>query len=138
MTQHSAGADLKATEAMTIPPGAVAAVPTGVFISGVEWDKVPAGLIPELQIRARSGLAFKKRIMLANGVGTIDADYPEEIKVLLINMGDQPFEISAGDRIAQLVPALVARLELAAAQTEKQRTGGFGSTGVEAASKARI
>ena len=108
----------------------MAAVPTGVFISGVEWDKVPAGFIPELQIRARSGLAFKKRIMLANGVGTIDADYPEEIRVLLINMGDEPFTIAPGDRIAQLVPALVVRLELGEINATALRTSGFGSTGI--------
>lgn len=139
MTAASAGADLKSTENLVIPPGTVGRVPTGVFIERVEWEKVPAGFIPELQIRARSGLAFKKQITLANGVGTIDADYPDEICVLLMNLGKEPFVISPGDRIAQLVANLVPRItdciggDLPAHMphsTETTRSGGFGSTGV--------
>jgi dUTP pyrophosphatase len=144
MTAASAGADLKSTENLVIPPGTVGRVPTGVFIEGVEWEKVPAGFIPELQIRARSGLALKKQITLANGVGTIDADYPDEICVLLMNLGKEPFVISPGDRIAQLVANLVPRItdciggDLPAhmslspnnPSTTPSRTGGFGSTGV--------
>ncbi len=132
MTASSAGADLKSTESITIPPGRVGRVPTGVFISAVDWDKVPAGFLPELQIRARSGLAFKKQVTLANGVGTIDADYPDEICVLLMNLGTEPFVIAPGDRIAQLVPNLVPRLSLDSLTNglATTRTGGFGSTGV--------
>lgn len=139
MTAASAGADLKSTENLVIPPGTVGRVPTGVFIEGVEWEKVPQGFIPELQIRARSGLAFKKQITLANGVGTIDADYPDEICVLLMNLGKDPFVISPGDRIAQLVANLVPRITdciggnlpaPASQKSENTRTGGFGSTGV--------
>lgn len=130
MTGASAGADLKSTEYLVIPPGRVGRVPTGVFIDRVEWNQVPDGFVPELQIRARSGLAFKKQITLANGVGTIDADYPDEICVLLLNLGTEPFQINPGDRIAQLVVNLVGRLQLESAVTTSVRTGGFGSTGL--------
>ncbi len=132
MTEASAGADLKSTEHLVIPPGRVGRVPTGVFIELVEWHKVPDGFIPELQIRARSGLAFKKQITLANGIGTIDADYPDEICVLLINLGQEAFIVEPGDRIAQLVVNLVGRLPLTPISPElsSARTGGFGSTGI--------
>jgi dUTP pyrophosphatase len=93
----------------------------------VEWSKVPTGFIPELQIRARSGLARKNAITLANGVGTIDADYREEIGVLLLNLGREPFKVQKGDRIAQMALNLVGRLEL---PIGGQRQGGFGSTSV--------
>ncbi|HET9236333.1 MAG TPA: dUTP diphosphatase [Oligoflexus sp.] len=127
MTEHSAAADLVAREGLVIEPGTVACVPTGVWISEVEWSKVPTGFIPELQIRARSGLARKNAITLANGVGTIDADYREEIGVLLLNLGREPFTIQKGDRIAQMALNLVGRLEL---PVGGQRQGGFGSTSV--------
>jgi dUTP pyrophosphatase len=127
MTEHSAAADLVAREGLVIEPGTVACVPTGVWISEVEWSKVPTGFIPELQIRARSGLARKNAITLANGVGTIDADYREEIGVLLLNLGREPFTIQKGDRIAQMALNLVGRLEL---PVGGQRQGGFGSTNV--------
>ena len=132
MTKASAGADLKSTNHLVIPPGCVGRVPTGVFIDRVEWDQVPEGFIPELQIRARSGLAFKKQITLANGVGTIDADYPDEICVLLLNLGSETFVINPGDRIAQLVVNLVGRLQIdyPATTTSMTRMGGFGSTGL--------
>jgi dUTP pyrophosphatase len=127
MTEHSAAADLVAREGLIIEPGTVACVPTGVWISEVEWSKVPTGFIPELQIRARSGLARKNAITLANGVGTIDADYREEIGVLLLNLGREPFKVQKGDRIAQMALNLVGRLEL---PIGGQRQGGFGSTSV--------
>ena len=127
MTEHSAAADLVAREGLVIEPGTVACVPTGVWISEVEWSKVPTGFIPELQIRARSGLARKNAITLANGVGTIVADYREEIGVLLLNLGREPFTIQKGDRIAQMALNLVGRLEL---PVGGQRQGGFGSTSV--------
>ncbi|NBQ52846.1 MAG: dUTP diphosphatase [Proteobacteria bacterium] len=132
MTKASAGADLKSTEYLVIPPGCVGRVPTGVFIDRVEWDQVPKGFMPELQIRARSGLAFKKQITLANGVGTIDADYPDEICVLLLNLGSEPFVVNPGDRIAQLVVNMVGRLQIDPPETASsfERTGGFGSTGL--------
>ncbi|NDE15634.1 dUTP diphosphatase [bacterium] len=130
MTAASAGADLKSTSNLVIPPGTVGRVPTGVFIEGVEWEKVPEGFIPELQIRARSGLAFKKQITLANGVGTIDADFPDEICVLLINLGKEDFVIEPGDRVAQLVANLVPRLPDCTGALSNTRHGGFGSTGI--------
>jgi dUTP pyrophosphatase len=132
MTKASAGADLKSTEYLVIPPGCVRRVPTGVFIDHVEWNRVPEGFIPELQIRARSGLAFKKQVTLANGVGTIDADYPDEICVLLLNLGSEPFVVNPGDRIAQIVVNMVGRLQIdpAATASSLERTGGFGSTGL--------
>lgn len=129
MTQASAGADLRSTTDLIIKPGTVGRVPTGVFIEAIDWSQVPSGMIPELQIRARSGLAFKKQVTLANGVGTIDADYPDEICVLLINHGQEDFTIKSGDRIAQIVLNLVYRLPLATIDTSA-RQGGFGSTGV--------
>ena len=127
MTEHSAAADLVAREGLTVDPGTVVIVPTGVWISAVEWEKVPVGYIPELQIRARSGLARKNGIALANGIGTIDADYRDEIGVLLINHSQAPFVIQKGDRIAQMALNLVGRLDL---PVGGQRQGGFGSTSV--------
>ncbi len=126
MTAASAGADLRSRESLVIQPSKLAKVPTGVWIDEVDWKQVPAGLLPELQIRARSSLAFKHHIMLANGVGTVDADYPDEIAVLLFNFGEQTFEIKRGDRIAQLVVAMVARVEGLGVGAD--RVGGFGST----------
>jgi len=130
MTAASAGADLKSTSNLVIPPGTVGRVPTGVFIEAVAWEKVPEGFIPELQIRARSGLAFKKQITLANGVGTVDADFPDEICVLLINLGKEDFVIEPGDRVAQLVANLVPRMPDCIGALSNTRHGGFGSTGI--------
>jgi dUTP pyrophosphatase len=84
-------------------------------------------MIPELQIRARSGLAFKYGIMLTNGIGTVDADYPDEICVLLFNSGTEPFIIQRGDRVAQITLNLVQRMT--DLNSGGQRSGGFGSTG---------
>jgi dUTP pyrophosphatase len=127
-TAASAAADLKSAAAMTIKAGQKGKVPTGVWIESVDWANVPDGMIPELQVRARSGLAFKFGIMLTNGVGTIDADYPDEIQVLLYNTGNQDFAIQRGDRIAQITCNLVPRL--AGLPAGGIRLGGFGSTGV--------
>ncbi|MCX6128808.1 MAG: dUTP diphosphatase [Proteobacteria bacterium] len=128
MTQHSAAADLVARVSMTAEVGKVICVPTGVWIAEVDWALVPEGFIPELQIRARSGLARKNSLMLANGVGTVDADYRDEIGVLLLNLGQEAFEIKAGDRIAQIALNLVGRMPALPVGT--QRLGGFGSTNV--------
>lgn len=130
-TELSAGADLKAREACIIPAGKTKLVPTGVWIEKIEWELIPTGFIPELQVRARSGLAYKHGITLTNGVGTIDADYPNEIGVLLWNTSEQDFTIHEGDRIAQLVLNLIARipyLQIGGSQG-LERVGGFGSTG---------
>ena len=126
-SSFSAAADLHARAELTIPAGSRARVPVGVWIAKVLWDEVPEGMIPELQVRARSGLAYKHGITLTNGVGTIDADYPDEIGVLLSNTGDKDFIIKKGDRIAQLLMNLCHRIpEL---PVGGERSGGFGSTG---------
>jgi len=127
MTEHAAACDLVARETVTVPARGVAKVPTGVWIADVAWDKVPSGSIPELQVRARSGLAFKHAISLANGIGTIDADYRDEICVLLVNHGEQEFVAQKGERIAQMAQTLVYPIECI--PTKGKRAGGFGSTG---------
>jgi dUTP pyrophosphatase len=119
---------LRAANDLVIPPGERAKVATGVWIDRVEWEKVPRGMIPELQVRARSGLAFKHGIMLTNGVGTIDADYKDEICVLLYNSGRESFVIQKGDRIGQITLGLVSRIN--SLPIGGERSGGFGSTGI--------
>jgi dUTP pyrophosphatase len=106
--------------------GKRALIPTGLCI------ELPAGY--EAQVRARSGLAAKHGIGLVNGVGTIDSDYRGEIKICLINFGEEDFIIKDGDRIAQLVIARYARAEMLVCESlsETDRAeGGFGHTGVE-------
>ena len=122
----AAGADLRAAvaEPLVVAPGARLVVPTGLVL------EIPAGF--EGQVRARSGLALKKGLALANGVGTIDADYRGEVGVLVVNFGDEPVTLARGERIAQLVIAPVARavFEEASGLGETARGGGgFGSTG---------
>jgi dUTP pyrophosphatase len=127
-TTHSAAADLMAAEALTIPAGGKAKVRTGVWIESVDFSGLKPGILPELQIRARSGLAFKHGITLTNAIGTIDADYRDEICVLLWNTGSEPFSILKGDRIAQMALNMVGRLD--SLDAGGLRLGGFGSTGV--------
>ena len=122
----AAGADLRAAlaEPLVVTPGARVLVPTGLVL------EIPPGF--EGQVRARSGLALKKGLALANGVGTIDADYRGEVGVLVVNLGTEPVTLARGDRIAQLVIAPVARaiFEEAADLVDTARgAGGFGSTG---------
>ncbi|MBF0198553.1 MAG: dUTP diphosphatase [Planctomycetes bacterium] len=124
-TELSSGVDLHASESMVLLVGKRALVPTGISIS------LPAGT--EAQIRPRSGLAYRNGITCLNTPGTIDADYRGEIKVLLINLGDEDFQIKKGDRIAQLVVAPVYQVEweVCAQLNESERgDGGFGHTGV--------
>ena len=126
-TEGSAGMDLKAyiEEPLVLKPGQRMLVPTGLYI------ELPAGY--EAQIRARSGLAIKKGIGLVNGIGTIDSDYRGEIKVILINWGEEDFVIENGARIAQMVIAKYERIEWEQAEelSETERgSGGFGHTGV--------
>jgi len=106
-------------------PGKRALVPTGLFL------EIPTGY--EVQIRARSGLAVKYGIGLTNGIGTIDSDYRGEIKVSLINWGEEKFTVNNGDRIAQMVVCRYEKAELQEAtqlsQTERG-AGGFGHTGI--------
>lgn len=125
-TDGSAGLDLRANldQSITLKPMQRALVPTGLFI---ELEK---GY--EAQIRARSGLAIKNGICLANGIGTIDSDYRGEIKIILINLGDQDFEINSGDRIAQMVITKYEQVEFELVEqlNETERSdGGFGHTG---------
>lgn len=125
-TSLSAGMDLRANvaEPMMLAPLQRALVPTGISI------ELPAGF--EAQIRPRSGLAAKNGVTVLNSPGTIDADYRGEIKVILVNLSDQPFTIQPGDRIAQMVVAKHEKVEWQLSDnldaTERD-AGGFGSTG---------
>jgi dUTP pyrophosphatase len=123
-TTHAAGLDMVSAEDLTLAPGARHAVATGFAIA------IPEGY--EVQVRPRSGLALKHGVTCLNTPGTIDADYRGEVKVILANLGDAPFEIRRGDRIAQLVPAAVQRAafaEVAQLDGTARGAGGFGSTG---------
>jgi dUTP pyrophosphatase len=125
-TSGSAAVDLVAAvaEPLTLVPGARAAVPTGIAIA------LPDGF--EGQVRPRSGLAIEHGVTVLNTPGTIDADYRGEVRVILANLGDRPFTVERGRRIAQLVVAPVARLEwaeVANLSTTRRGAGGFGSTG---------
>ena len=123
-TEHAAGLDVVAAESLTLGPGARHAVPTGFAIA------IPHGY--EVQVRPRSGLALKHGLSVLNTPGTIDSDYRGEVKVILANLGAEPFEVVRGERIAQLVPAPVqrARFEEVEDLDETARgAGGFGSTG---------
>jgi len=130
-TRGAAGADIRANfpvdkraEGLTLAPMARAPVPTGLRV------EIPAGF--EMQIRPRSGLALKHGVTLVNTPGTIDSDYRGPLAVLLVNLGDRPFTVAHGDRIAQVIvaPVVQARFELANTLSDTTRgVGGFGSTG---------
>ena len=125
-TADAAGLDLLAAvaEPIELAPGARHLVPTGISIA------LPPGY--EAQLRPRSGLALKHGVTLLNSPGTIDADYRGEVGVILINLGEAPFRLQRGDRIAQLVIAPVARLTWRESEALPESTrgpGGFGSTG---------
>lgn len=127
-TDQSAGMDLRAAipdgEPIKLAPGQRALVPTGLQIA------LPAG--HEGQVRPRSGLAVRNGVTVLNSPGTIDADYRGEVKIILVNLGEQSFVIQRGERIAQLVVAKHERVEWEAveelAETERG-AGGFGHTG---------
>ena len=123
-TAGAAGMDVVAAEEVTLEPGARHAVATGFAMA------IPEGY--EVQVRPRSGLALKHGVTCLNTPGTIDSDYRGEVKVILANLGREPFVIARGDRIAQLVPAPVQRAMLVEADTlppSARGAGGFGSTG---------
>jgi len=129
-TQDSAGMDLLAAvdEDRTLAPGKRMLVPTGLAIA------LPPGY--EAQVRPRSGLAHKNGITVLNSPGTVDADYRGEVGVILANLGDEPFVITRGMRIAQMVVAPVTRLgwaEVAELPDSGRGAGGFGSTGTGSA-----
>ena len=127
-TALAAGMDLRAAvpdeEPLVLKPGARAAVPTGLAFA------LPAGF--EAQVRPRSGLALKAGLTCLNTPGTIDADYRGEVKVILINLGEEDFTIRRGERIAQLVIAPVVQAAWTEVETlddTARGAGGFGSTG---------
>ncbi len=120
----AAGLDVVAAEDVTLQPGERHAVATGFAIA------IPAG--HEVQVRPRSGLALKHGITCLNTPGTIDEDYRGEVKVILANLGSEPFAVRRGERIAQLVPAVVTKAafaEVDCLDDTHRGAGGFGSTG---------
>ena len=126
-TYGSAGIDIKAAIDKTIQleAGERVLVPSGFKVA------IPNGF--EIQIRPRSGLALKKGITVLNSPGTIDPDYRGEVGVIIINHGDEAFDINPGDRIAQMVVSQLIQAELEEVNSlshTKRGTGGFGSTGV--------
>jgi dUTP pyrophosphatase len=120
---EDAGMDLRAVEAVTLEPGVAALVPTGLAIA------LPPGY--EAQIRPRSGLALKHALTIPNAPATIDPGYRGEIKVIVLNLGREPYQVHAGDRIAQMVIAKYEAIEWDEGElTESVRgAGGFGSSG---------
>ena len=125
-TEQSAGLDLKANleQPLVLQPRQRALIPTGLYIA------LPAGY--EAQVRPRSGLALKHGITVLNSPGTIDADYRGELRVILVNLSDQPFEILPGERIAQMVVARFEQVEweqVDELDATERGAGGFGSTG---------
>jgi len=127
MSEHASGCDICAAveSPVTLAPGKSALIPTGLVF------EIPPGY--EVQVRPRSGLAAKHGVTVLNTPGTIDADYRGEVKVILINLGSEPFVINHGERIAQAVPAKVAHEIDFAEKDELSETtrgaGGFGHTG---------
>lgn len=122
--QGDAGLDVRSVEDLTIPPGKRALVKTG-FVMELPSDA-------EAQVRPRSGLALKFGVTVLNSPGTIDSGYRGEVGVILINHGDQPFEVRKGDRIAQIVIARFIHadiVEVESLDSSERGSGGFGSTG---------
>jgi dUTP pyrophosphatase len=123
-SEDAAGLDVASAEELTLRPGERHAFATGFAI------EIPRG--HEVQVRPRSGLAIRHGITCLNTPGTIDSDYRGEVKVILVNLGHDPFEVRRGERIAQLVPAAVLRADFVEsselAETARGE-GGFGSTG---------
>lgn len=123
-TSGAAGMDVVSAEDVTLAPGARHAVATGLAMA------IPQGY--EVQVRPRSGLALNHGITVPNTPGTIDSDYRGELKVILINLGTEPFVIARGDRVAQLVLAPVVQAawnEVIELDATERGAGGFGSTG---------
>jgi len=125
-TDQAAGMDLRAavTDPVVLEPGARDLIPAGIRIA------LPTGY--EAQVRPRSGLAIKHGISLLNSPGTIDADYRGEIRVIIANLGQEPFTINRGDRIAQLIIAPITQATWQETETlddTARGTGGFGHTG---------
>jgi dUTP pyrophosphatase len=126
MTEHSAGMDLFADveSEIVLQPGERRLIPTGIALA------IPPGY--EGQVRPRSGLSLREGVSLVNTPGTLDADYRGEVGVLLINLGQRPFRVKRGDRVAQLVISPVCRAELELTnelEATSRNNGGFGHTG---------
>jgi dUTP pyrophosphatase len=128
MTEGSSGSDVAAAvaEDTLVQPGGRILVPTGLCL------EIPAGY--EVQVRPRSGLAARHGVTVLNSPGTIDSDYRGEVKVILVNLGDKPFVIRRGERIAQLgpmrIPLDLGFLEVGEVNNTRRGTGGFGHSGV--------
>ena len=127
-TAGAAGADVCAflESPVDVEPGKTVMIPTGLFF------EIPDGY--EIQVRPRSGLAFKNSVTVINSPGTIDSDYRGELNVLLINHGREKFTVNAGDRIAQIVVSPVTRGNFISTESlsdTERGSGGFGSTGVK-------
>lgn len=123
-SEDAVGLDIASAEELTLEPGRRHMVATGFAI------EIPRGF--EVQVRPRSGLAMKHGITCLNTPGTIDSDYRGEVKIILVNLGQESFEIRRGERIAQLVPAPVLRanfVESSELAETVRGSGGFGSTG---------
>ena len=123
-TPEAAGMDVVAAEDLDLAPGTRHAVATGFKVA------IPDGF--EIQVRPRSGLAYKYGVTVPNTPGTIDSDYRGELKILMINHGSDPFPVRRGERIAQLVPAAVTKAdfdEVDELDATTRGSGGFGSTG---------
>jgi dUTP pyrophosphatase len=123
-TAFAAGLDLRADEAVALEPGQRAVVPTGLAL------EIPPG--HEGQVRPRSGLAARHGVTLLNTPGTVDSDYRGEVKVILVNLGQEAVRFERGERIAQLVIAPVTRVTVQVAEAlgdTGRGAGGFGSTG---------
>jgi dUTP pyrophosphatase len=120
---EDAGMDLQAVEDVMLLPGVPAAVPTGLAV------EIPPGF--EAQVRPRSGLALRHAVTLPNSPGTIDPGYRGEIRVILLNLGREPYHIRAGDRIAQMIVGRYEAVEWEEAELNGSRRGegGFGSSG---------
>ena len=128
MSEHAAGMDLCAAveETMKIEPGAIALVPTGIYMA------LPPGY--EAQVRPRSGLALKHGVTVLNAPGTVDSDYRNEVGVILANLGAEPFTVQRGMRVAQMIIARAIQAEMVEVDelSETERgLGGFGSTGMK-------
>lgn len=129
-TTQSAGADLYAAETVTIESGKVKLVGTGFSLTEIDSIRVVKSWQLVFMLCNRSSIAFKKQLMICNGVGVIDQDYKDEIKAMFINMSDKPQTINKGERIAQLVP--MRYVSGVFGVEDKERDGGIGSTDEEA------
>jgi dUTP pyrophosphatase len=124
MTGGSSGMDLYSAEEKIIPPGKWEVISTGIAV------EIPYGY--EGEVRSRSGLAKNYGVFVLNSPGTIDSDYRGEVKVILMNLGDEPFKVNVGDRIAQLVISPVVHAEITEVEelsSTERNDGGFGHTG---------